>query len=89
MKNDGTHTATFYVQIRAKRSHWNPDQIERLGAVRVSQTKPDEVLPGCVVIKLNVRIPDAAFEPFQPEAVIDIPAELVQRPIEVEAGDPA
>lgn len=82
----GTHEAIFYVQIRAHRYSWS-SMVRALTAVRVTKSKPVTLLDRCVAVKITMRIPDAAFEPFSPEVVIDVPIELVQRPIEVEAGD--
>lgn len=82
------HEATCYVQIKAKRYSYS-QRIGEIVPVRVTKRKPGAVAEGCIVVKVRVRIPDAAFEPLQPEAVIDVPLDLVQRPIEVEASDPA
>ena len=41
------------------------------------------------MVRLTVRIPDVAFMPLRPEAVVEIPADLVViEPLYVEAGDP-
>lgn len=57
-------------------------------ARRLTVQRPEQPLPGAVVVKLTLRIPDEAFEPLRPQAVIDIPADLIQRPVQVEANDP-
>lgn len=54
---------------------------------KVTQNKPEVVLPGCIVVKVKLRIPPEAWGPFEPEAIVEVPAELVQHPIEVEAVD--
>lgn len=56
--------------------------------MRCTQNKPEVVEPGCVVVKVRLRIPTEAWGPFEPEAVIDVPADLIQHPIAVEAVDP-
>lgn len=53
----------------------------------VTQKPPTVVLPGCIVVKVKVRIPFEAWDPIAPEAVVDVPAELIQRPVEVVASD--
>lgn len=55
--------------------------------VRTTQGKPEQAAPGCVVVKVKLRLPVEAWDPFEPEAVIDVPADLVQHPIAVEAED--
>lgn len=82
------HEASCYVQIRAKRYSYS-GRISEIVPVRVTKKKPTVVAEGCVVVKVRIRIPAAAFEPLQPEAIVDVPLDLVQRPVEVEAGDPS
>lgn len=67
-----------YLQIR-RHSGWD------LRPVKVTLRRPEVVEPGCIVVKIRFRVPDRAFEPFEPEAVIVVPEELVQRPINAEA----
>lgn len=78
-------TATAYLQVW-KRQPWGPYTAEAR-VVKTTQKKPDVVEPGCIVVKVRIRIPREAWEAFEPEAVIDVPAELIQHPIEVEAAD--
>ena len=73
----------LYLQVRP-----DPRYVAELRAIKCTQREPDVVEPGCVVVKIRVRIPDAAFRPLQPEAVVTIPEELVQQPIAVEAVNP-
>ena len=84
--------ATAYLQIAhvpganydRERGVWDGKGIVR----RVTNTRPETVLPGCIVVKVRLRVPVAGWAPFTPEAVIDVPADLVQRPVEVEAVEP-
>lgn len=84
--------ATAYLQIaHVSGSTYDRDRNEwdGKGIVRnVTNNRPDTVLPGCIVVKVRLRVPAAGWEPFTPEAVIDVPADLVQRPVEVEAVTP-
>jgi len=80
-------TATAYLQI--ERGVWKGGWSIEARVRRATQKKPDRPDPGCVVVKVQLRIPHEAWDPFQPEAVIDVPADLIQHPIEVEAVDPS
>lgn len=58
-------------------------------AVVAHTTKRPPVRAGVLVVRIVVRVPSAAFDPLQPEAVVVIPAELTDaRPIVVVAQDP-
>lgn len=85
------HDATFYVQIEPEFSSYNPERVIRAKAVAITQQKPRSPRGGTVTCKLTVRVPDAAFLPLQPEAIIVVPEDMVaaNAPIEVEAGDPS
>jgi hypothetical protein len=73
---------TTYLQVRA-------DGMYGLKIVKATQRRPTVVEASCVVVKVKLRIPDGAFVPLEPEAVVTVPEELVQQPIEVEAVDPS
>lgn len=85
------HDATFYVQIEPDFSSYDPERVISAKAVAITQQKPRSPRPGTVTCKLTVRVPDAAFLPLRPEAVIVVPEDMVaaNQPVEVEAGDPA
>lgn len=72
---------TAYLQVVATRYPYE------LKVVKATQKKPTVIEPDSVVVKVTIQIPRAAFEPLQPEAVVTVPAELVQHPVEVEAVD--
>lgn len=77
-------TAETYLQVKkGSFGTWGTEA----RVIKATQKKPDAVEPGCIVVKIKLRIPSEAWEPFEPEAVIDVPAELVQHPIVVEAQD--
>ncbi len=71
---------SVYLQVRVR--SW------QLRVVKATQRQPEVVEPGCVVVKIQLRIPQSAFAPLRPQAVITVPEELVQHPIEAEAVDP-
>ncbi len=57
----------------------------KLKVVKSTQRQPEVVEAGCVVVKIKLRVPRAAFSPLQPEAVVTVPESLVQHPVDVEA----
>ncbi len=78
--------AIAYLQVRLdRRSNYSASDAS---VVAVTQRKPDQPRRGCIVVKVKLRIPVEGWDPFQPEAVIDVPADLVQHPIEVDAEEP-
>lgn len=56
-----------------------------LEVVKSTQRRPTAVPANCVVVKVQLRVPNKAFEPLQPEATVTVPEDLVQHPAEVEA----
>lgn len=85
--------ATFYAQVEPEWGHAYGDHeppLRRVKVVRMTQTKPGRPLGGTVMVKLTLRIPESAFRPLRPEAVVVIPEDsTVAQPIEVEAVDPS
>lgn len=77
--------ATAYLQVELRRRSTYVASDARV--VRATQRKPDQVAPGCIVVKVKLRIPVEGWDAFEPEAVIDVPADLVQHPIEVVVED--
>lgn len=85
-----SHDATFYVQIEPEWSRWTNSDGERtlrgIKAVALTQKKPDRPRSSVVVTKLTVRVPDAAFLPLRPEAIVVVPEDMVvTSPVHVEA----
>jgi hypothetical protein len=77
--------ATVYLQVELRRkSQYGASEAV---VVRQTQRKPDRVAPDCIVTKVKLRIPVEGWDAFEPEAVIDVPADLIQHPIVVEAED--
>lgn len=95
MNDDETLDATFHVQIEPEWSRWlTTDGGEKIptGAkmVNATQKRSGAGRPGTVTIKLTVRLPKTAFMPLRPEAVIIVPASMIEAtPIEVIAEDPS
>ena len=89
-----SHDATFYVQVEPVWSRWVESNglksVESLRAVSITKKKPDRPRGGTVLVKLTLRVPDAAFMPLRPEAVIVVPEDMtVTTPIEAIAEDPS
>lgn len=83
----------MYLQIEPEWARYatrnDPNEVARAKAVGLTQTPPGKPRPGSVIVKLTVRLPRAVFVALQPEAVVVIPATMVQGvPVVVEATDP-
>lgn len=85
-----TREATAYLQIapHAPRAYGTYYSYGEASVMRCTNKRPAEPLPGCIVVKVKIRVPAAAWGPIAPEVVVDIPASLVQHPVEVEAAAP-
>lgn len=83
MSSGETLTATAYLQVRKGEPPWRDGKV-----VKNTQKKPAQLEPNCILVKIKLRIPMAAFAPFEPVAEVVIPAELIQTEIAVEAWDP-
>lgn len=86
--------ATFYAQVEPEwQNYVKPDGTRNLwGAkvVNITQKRPNRPKGGTVLVKLTIRVPEAAFQPLRPEAVVVIPEDMtVVEPLEVFAGDPS
>jgi hypothetical protein len=79
--------ATAFLQIEGKNPGPGYDYGNKAIVRSVHNQKPHGTKPRCIVVKVQLRIPKEAWEAFTPEAIIDVPADLVQRPIQVEAVD--
>lgn len=87
------HEATFYAQVEPEwyRSRTGADPMLRgIKVVTITQKKPARPKGGTVTVKLTIRVPDAAFLPLRPEAIVVVPENMTEvNPIEVIAEDPA
>lgn len=65
------------------------DRVKRAKVVGLTQKRPESPRRGTVTVKLTLRIPESAFLPLRPEAIVVIPDEMTQaNPIEVIAQEP-
>jgi hypothetical protein len=84
-----THETTFHVQVQRKKRFWRNGKWVTAVATKLTHEPPKQVGPDSVAIKLTVRIPNSAFEPFAPVAVLEIPQHMTQQPIEIIVEDPS
>ena len=84
--------ATFYAQVEPVWSWWkdsNGEQdLQGAKVVAITQKRPSKPRSGVVITKLTIRIPDSAFLPLRPEAIVVIPENMTAAsPLEVLAED--
>lgn len=81
--------ATFYVTVEPdflrRYSASSEPRLRSIKATKVTQNRPLRT-PG-VVVKLTVKIPDAAFLPLAPEAVIEVGQQEYDVVVHVEEPD--
>jgi hypothetical protein len=84
-----SHDAEFYVQLEPEFvMHSQPPRVRALYAVRMTQGPPKVQKGGTVLVKLRVRVPDAALAPLAPSVLVVIPETLTHpEPIVAEAAD--
>lgn len=87
------HTTTYLI-VEAKRAYGltNPETgLKPVNEVRVvgSRTnRPAKLERDQIAVKVTIAVPDSAFNPVTPTAVVTIPGDMALRgPIEVEADD--
>lgn len=85
----GFRDAEFYVQIEPDWYRYAGEPVLKgAKAVAITQKRPSRPRGGAVTVKLTVRVPDGAFLPLRPEAVVVIPTDMALiTPLEVIAGD--
>jgi hypothetical protein len=85
--------ATFYAQVEPEwgwASGGKDKPLRGAKVVRITQKKPDKPASGTVLVKLTLRLPNSAFLPLRPEAVVVVPEGMaVTTPLEVIAEDPS
>ena len=79
---------TAYLQIEPTFRRW-VDQSGRHGvasvtAKRVSKKRPTAPLPGTMLVKITLEIPDEAFMPLEPKATIVVPLEHTEVTVHTE-----
>jgi hypothetical protein len=83
--------AQFWAQAEASWITW-PDHPPVLRSIRVrkiTQRRPREPEPGCVLVKITVTLPKGAFVPPVLEGFVDVPPEHVEQvPVTVGTEEP-
>lgn len=90
---NGYQDATFYAQVEPEWSNYavgGEKQLRGAKVVGITQKKPGKQKGGTVLVKLTIRVPDGAFLPLRPEAIVVIPEDMTATtPVEVIAEDPS
>lgn len=89
----GYQEATFYAQVEPEWGRWRDKNgdLNIVGAkvARMTQKRPESPIGGTVLVKLTIRVPNAAFLPLRPAAVVVIPEDMTEtNPVEVVAENP-
>ena len=71
-----------YVQVRR-----DPHTRNGLRVIKATQRDPEVIEAGAVVIKMKIRLDDAAFNPLRPAVDVDVPL-TAARAVEVEVDEP-
>ena len=95
MSEPSTHRATAYLIVKAERSRYmsaDPETgLRPVGEMKITgcrRGRPSRLERDEIAVKVTVEIPDVAFQPFAPAALVVVPADLaLPGPIGVEASD--
>ncbi len=61
----------FYAQVEPEFTRsYGEERVRRAKVVGLTQQRPTNPRRGVVVVKLTIRIPEAAFLPLKPEAIL-------------------
>ena len=90
-----THIATAYLVIKASRGYGVRDEetglrpVNEIRAVAMRKSRPRTLDPDEIALKVRVQVPDTAFDPLAPDALIVVPEEMAIRgPITTEVDEP-
>lgn len=88
---------TVFAQVEATRfttrfdskQHKTVPTVDSIRVAAINQKRPDKPKAGCIVVELTIQMPEAAFLPMQPTAIIDIPDTFtaIAALVEVETAD--
>lgn len=79
-------TATAYLTVQGIRSRHGDKTVRQAKITRITQSRPSSLALDQIAVRVMVQLPSAAFEPLRPEALIVVPEEMIQFPVEVEAS---
>jgi len=91
---DGFVDVDVYLQVEPRRRQGSvqgrPGKVVEAAVVATTQSRPRKPRGGTITTRITLRIPQRAFDPLEPEAVIVIPMDMTEpHRIEVVATDPA
>ncbi len=82
----GTVTSMFWAQVEPDWYRWAPYSLRGIKIRHITQRKPQDPVPGCVLIKLTVTLPAEAFVPRVLEGEVTVePGQWEAVPATVEA----
>lgn len=67
---------SLYVQIEPRWHRWREDEVDSVRIAKVTKTRPDEPLPGCIVTKVTLDVPADCFEMQAVEADVPVPSAI-------------
>lgn len=69
---------SLYVQIEPRWGEYrfNRDELQTVRVAKVTKTRPDEPLPGCIVTKVTLDVPADCFEMQAVEADVPVPSAI-------------
>jgi hypothetical protein len=82
--------ATAFIVVKAQRGAYRINGKRPVYSAKITQSRqsrPPKLGAEEVAVKVTVRLPKAAFDPLEPEALVVVPEELVQHVVEVEAQE--
>jgi len=80
-------TAEFWVQLRA--IWWaGGSSLKEVRAGRITQRRPDQPEPGCVVMKMTVHLPVNVFVPTVWQGSVTVPPDRLMLPPPTVTADP-
>lgn len=82
-----TVDALAYLTVEGIRSRYGDKSVRTAKVVRVTQGKPASLSGDQIAVRVKIRLPAKAFDPLEPDALIIVPEELIQRPVEIEATE--
>lgn len=74
-----SHSTSFFVVLKPTFGVYDKESVSSVKAVKISQNRPNTLAKGEIAVKLTVDVPEKAFSPFQPEAVVKIPESVLQK----------
>ena len=86
--------ATFYAQVEPDWSGYASTStgeraLRGAKVKRITQTRPERPAGGTVLVKLTLRLPESAFRPLRPEAIVVVPeSATLTTAVEVTAEHP-